>query len=986
MRTSLRPERYSRQQIRVVLKKYKNDIEQLKTALAQLTSQGLSIQSGLPFEESLVIFRSHMMDLKKTHQLSKSSLLEDFEQLKKVFKKIPGEEASAERFADLLNKQSWEAEDFNTLLSDGLIWVEKCHPDNRRKKSSFALNLHYPHLSAILNKKLEPLIRQGGDPTEILARLASDCQIHMKKFLQEEELMGFDDLLKAMWEATASPNFNERVRKCYKAALIDEFQDTDPIQWDIFRRLFLENEGEWGHLYLVGDPKQSIYSFRQADIYTYLSAAEVLGPDSRGYLDTNFRSQPELVKALNSLFDPSFSAGLMKLPRHHSTLSFESVKAGSKALLNPGEDGQGSLHFFYAKNEKKGDAEKKYFLPFIVQEILHLMKQGFHPKQMALLVKDRHQAERLKENLMKWNIPAINQRHIPLAASFAVEAYRELLQASLNPRHQSSLKTALGGPILGWTHEQVILLRDPFFLEKILLKFFELRNTLFQFGIGAFFQQLMGFSFLEEAPLVSARLLSSEGGEDLYQDLLHLTELMAQEESRTNLSPEGLITYLNDLKKDSDEENGVMRRCNPDLDAVQILTIHKSKGLEFDVVFALGLIGRSPEPQTLIPLPDPEGYFSLQVRSTESPDYLAHCEEVDAEKMRQLYVALTRAKLRLYVPAQFEIDPKPIKFGTASPMELFTAILGQPEMDYEQQYARIANGSAANFKAILDPLGEKANITSVFLNETPLSLERYRQEQTIHLIEPKQVLIPGQTEFMFSYTALSKSIKKQDLPFEQLPPHNFFSEIKNPHTLPSGSDTGILLHGLLENIDFNLIADCRSIQEMIPLISPYLFLGRFMEWKEAIASILFHCLHVLLPLQGEKSALCALGSSMMYKEIEFLYPWTIPFNLPEIEQRPGFLKGVIDLIFAYNGKYYLLDWKSNWLGPSRQDYNQMSMEKAMEESHYFLQAALYKEALRRYLHLFDSRPFDEIYGGTFYIFMRGVEASSNENTGIYYLR
>ena len=196
-------------------------------------------------------------------------------------------------------------------------------------------------------EEILPIVDLALHPTKTLMRLARDCQQYAARSLNQEACFSPDKMLRRLQEALDTPEFLQAVRARYRAAIIDEFQDTDPIQWNIFKRVFV---GHVEAMCLVGDPKQSIYAFRSADIYTYLAAAAAVGEEKRQSLDTNYRSTSVLIDALNHLFAAPRGTGWLPLPRHRQMLHVPPVRAGS-ALQADGAH-RGALHFSLCSAER----------------------------------------------------------------------------------------------------------------------------------------------------------------------------------------------------------------------------------------------------------------------------------------------------------------------------------------------------------------------------------------------------------------------------------------------------------------------------------------------------------------------------------------------------------------------------------------------------------------------------------------------------------
>lgn len=742
----------------------------------------------------------------------------------------------------------------------------------------------------------------------VFDQIVQECRTRFQTLSLKKETISPDEILKKMEKALDRPAFVEGVRQKYKAVIVDEFQDTDQIQFTIFEKLFLSSKR--CHLYFVGDPKQSIYGFRNADLYTYLRAAKSFSPESRAYLDTNFRSTPSLVSALNHLF--SLTPDWNYLPKSKELLRFRNVNAGKPENLDI-QDGKGSLHFILAKTSlgrartwPTKDLEEKTLFPFIANEI-GLLKIPY--SEMVVLVKDRYQAFRLQSFFQQYGIPSSIKRTLNLADSNAFQALKDLLLALIS----KNFKAVLGGVLIGWSKEDLIDDAHPFFIQAQ-KKFFILHDIFMNQGFGVFFEKFLETSFKEAEPTVYEKLVSHPDF-SLYLHLRQLAEVVIEEEVKNQSSLEELIYFLEELAQTNPEEEPRLKIREEEENKVAIMTIFASKGLEFEIVFALALASR-------------------QVPQEE--DDIA---ERDAEKMRQLYVALTRAKKRAYVPFLFDTSRKKVTFGSASPIELFAA---RWTVSAEKHYEKLP----LNPEDAL-PFLKNCPATTWAWEEEIHDLQPVQKEiEKITLIPPSPVTMSFPENYLVSFTSLSKKTKKQQLPA-------VLSSEKNMHSLPLGAETGTLIHSIFETIfEKNL----QATLEFKKIIFQKVRRTHLEGWEEIIANKIVHLLR--LPLEG--FCLADLTEGEFMQEMEFLFP-----------AERNMIKGFADLIFHKNGKYYFLDWKSNWLGPADQDYSQENMRKSMEENDYFLQADIYVAALKRYVKLFDNRPFTEIFGGAFYIFLRG---------------
>lgn len=375
IRTELREELFSPEQLILIANESEHSSEKLEKSLLTILNKHLPISPVPDLNGQLLRFKNEIKRLKISLGYDKEKILADFQRLAPNYEKLCDRNrlikldvfAKVETFASLFDKCSWEIQEFDQLIKEGLFLVEALDSEHLKVKAKpiEANQLHYPHLLEDL-KQLDDIIKEARNPNVLLARMAFQCQKLMQLSLSEEERLGFDDLLTMMQKALKNPLFTNAIRQNYKAAIIDEFQDTDPVQWEIFQTLFL-NDTTWGSLYLVGDPKQSIYAFRQADIYTYLAAADAMG--SHATLNTNFRSQPSLVNALNTLFSSSLTPDFISLPRLNSSLAYHPVEPSTipEKIFN---DQRGSIHFCItpiAEESKKIPQdllEQEYLLPF----------------------------------------------------------------------------------------------------------------------------------------------------------------------------------------------------------------------------------------------------------------------------------------------------------------------------------------------------------------------------------------------------------------------------------------------------------------------------------------------------------------------------------------------------------------------------------------------------------------------------------------------
>ena len=591
-------------------------------------------------------------------------------------------------------------EEWDQFISDEDLFLEGIEPSNLKARTKFTGHAPLENL----RKAVLPSLDSARNARHIFQTLSYAWHQERKKLSRLLEKVSPDDLLKMVQERLTEKSFVEQIRKKYQAVIVDEFQDTDPVQWSIFETLFFTDPTK--SVYLVGDPKQSIYAFRSADIYTFLSAAKGFNIEQKAALTTNYRSTQGLLDGLNRLF---CGKPWMDLPK----LGLQLLVPPSKAA----KQGAGELCFMIADGElgmarrwPTPDVEQQFF-SYIIHEI---HQHCLVPSDMAILVKDRYQALRVKNALQSCQIPCVISRGASLGDSIMVDLLLELIEACHGADPLSSVKKVLLGPFVRLPIEE--LTDEAVFQAKAI--FADLSLVWLDSGFSAFLAQFLQTKLWKVA--VFQTLCSSE---DLYDDLMQIVEKMLYIRD-----PHQMSKSLQLLKIEEVDE-----RISAHPHGVQIMTVHASKGLEFETVFALGLASRTP--------------------ADDKPE--EELKELDAEKMRQFYVALTRAKSRLYIPVARELSGKRVALGEASPVELF---LKEP-------------------RPILRHL-------HMFISIKSSSILPYAQSTSAPLVPPLSNHHFFKPFFLQSFTSLAQTSGERKSVTDQ--------------SLPSSAETGIIIHRILE--------------------------------------------------------------------------------------------------------------------------------------------------------------------------------------------
>jgi exodeoxyribonuclease V beta subunit len=807
--------------------------------------------------------------------------------------------------------ESTKIEDF--ILFDSLFF-EVIAPENEKKKALGSLRLHYPDLIATLRKELLPIIEEARNPDSILLKLVSHIAPRILQKLRKYPGVFPYLLLHRMKEALEKPEFVSQIRSRFLVAIVDEFQDTDPKQWHIFKKIFFQTNNSF--LGLIGDPKQSIYSFRGADLSVYLEAKREVGDKACRVLKKNYRSLAPLVHVFNTLFEAE-----------SEVFSFDEPLSYIPSLAIKEEAGEGP-HLIFSLYEESASRskivpslsmEEDKILPFIGSEIVKLALNGACLKDMVILVKDRHQAKRVSSYLYKIGISSVSTRSVSLVDTDCFLLIKQFLQAVYTPLDEGALKSFL-------YHKWVCLPLDKG-MDFWHLQFTSFKELYLKEGIGALMSL---FCSLEEGWILNRFLSAPHLG--LYSDLQKIIQILVDFEAKKGPSLVQLLRYLDNIRwLDPDLSSIVKRELILEEDAVSIMTVHISKGLEFEYVFALGPCCRGQQTPDLIKM------NSEVFRKEKNKELLdVFMKKAAGEKMRLLYVALTRAKKRAYAFCIF--SPSTLELDTASPIELFFAKKLAKDASYDSFLQALFSEDKASVEYLLKDLSQRASIDYIWVDQTIFS--KFVPNKEGKRVPPLRSLNIKETPIDY-------------LSFSKLASYSLSSSKKEEPDLPAGAVVGTVLHEMIEEI--MKVGEFENISSFIEKkcrLTP-------LEGREKDVEKLLLELFRMQILDG--LLVSKISEQPMLEEVEFSFM-----------QGNKQIKGFIDLVFEYKGKIYIIDWKSNFLGNEAKNYEAPSLLKEFMEKSYDLQADIYADALKRYLTAVGIKNFSEVFGGAIYIFLRGA--------------
>ncbi|MFG0407481.1 exodeoxyribonuclease V subunit beta [Pseudomonas sp. FYR_11] len=840
--------------------------------------------------------------------------------------------------------------------------------------------------------------------------------------------MGFDDMLVRLQHALAS-EAGERlaglIREQFPVALIDEFQDTDPVQFGIFERIYQisENRPDTG-LFMIGDPKQAIYAFRGADIYTYLAARRATSGRLHS-LDTNYRSSKAMVAAVNQVFLQAEArqggrGAFLFRSADDNPLPFIEVRAKgrSEQLVINGE-ASAALQCWQLQSEEpvSGSVYRQQLAASCASHIVDLLNGGQQgtaglrnaegelrpclPSDIAILVRDGHEAQ-----LVRAELAARDVRSVYLSDKDSVFAAQEAhdllawLKACAEPDSERLLKAALASLTLGLSLPALDRLnQDERVWEGWVMRFRYYRETWQRQGVLPMLRHLLHDFQLPRT------LIRRSDGERVLTNLLHLAELLQQAAGELD-GEQALIRHLAEhLASSGQAGEDQILRLESDEQLVKVVTIHKSKGLEYPLVYLPFICTSKPVDGSRLPLAwhDPEGHAHLTLTPDQEQIERADDERL-AEDLRLLYVALTRAQHACW------LGVADLKRGNQKTSQLHRSALGY------LLGGGLALASSAQLADWLQALAARCpHIACTGL--PPAQPQVYRMPHAARELLPARKPRRAAAEhwWIASYSALrvgdqtlgADSSQAQQLQDDEVVDVQVLREVPadsgDIHRFPRGPNPGTFLHGLLEwagREGFSLVS--RNPQLIERTVGQRCNRRDWTGWIPTLSQWMQRLLSEALPLPGSGQSV-TLGELCTYQiEMEFWFAsqrvdaeqldrlvarHTHP-GLARPAAQPtllnGMFKGFIDLAFELDGRYYVTDYKSNWLGPDTQAYDALAMEKAILEHRYDLQYVLYLLALHRQLRArLPDYDYDRHVGGALFIFLRGASSSGH---GVYFTK
>lgn len=876
-------------------------------------------------------------------------------------------------------------------------------------------------LPARIDALRDLVARQAGLRSGLLAELRDTVLPEVALRKRRLGLLSHDDVLVRVRDALREPGAGEalaaRLRRRYPFILVDECQDTDPCQWEIFERLHAPNfdgSGDPGlALVLVGDPKQAIYSFRNADIFAYLDARRQAHRRLR--LDQNQRASDALVTGINALLA---RPGAFLLDE----IVFEPARPGSRprdGWCDPEvDDDRRALCLVEAKGTGK-DGRRAAALEAMAAEVARLLggKGGgirardgttatLRAKDIAVLVRRTAEGVLAKAALRRRGIGAVEISRASVFSSDEAAGLLRIIAAVADPADRPALRSALLSTPLGLDATRLTQReRDPLAWATTVEHFMRAQRTWSRLGPVAALRRLLFHDFDAAGGLAADR-----EGERRLTNLRHLLELLgAMPEARDGPARARELVEERMAGERSGDETAELR-LESDADLVQILTIHKSKGLEFPVVFVplawYDAPGGKGAEAVVAHETDPSG-GSRAVLVCGPPDARegdaviglrkrARLER-DAEEVRLTYVAATRASQRLYLFwSDEDKDHGPLEAILGPERRGWIAGMHEahPEVVALLDGERLlADGGGDVVPAPagpeLDARPFDVDIPEPWLERSYTALMRAmvaNPGQSPDLAEPADALRPDHDEWV-----VPVEIDEED--------PAAMARAGMRHGFPAGPRAGTALHAVLEQADPRHPVAIDLVERVLARHGIVADARPVAEWLDTVFGT------PLCDGSGTAFTLRESGPGQVVRELEFTLPAAVgrmagrTRRIIEIvrEAYPvdgtidggsgwhGYLRGFIDLVVEADGRYWVLDWKSNRLGADDQAYTPAAMGAAIARHGYAVQFCLYTLAVHRLLRArMPDYDYERHFGGVFYAFLRGMRGTAG--SGVWFAR
>ena len=909
-----------------------------------------------------------------------------------------------------------------TFLNHPLIQTIKelmqAHQNLQIKIKQFDQYLHY-HIMTEVRQRLPQVLQYANETT----------------FNQQSRILA-QALQGAGHEALAKAVIHR-----YPMLVVDEFQDTNQTQDLILAKIWrCPSHMQEGCLIMVGDPKQAIYGFRGGDVLTYNNAKQDIA--SKGghlyRLADNYRSVPDLVEAVDALFSTQtdFGEGIVYFNAHVDRA--KSPKANQALVENDSKNPNPLRLIGLNEDQKKNEA---WIIAQTIAQLLdqsargltyfeeHDHKKSIRPADIAVLASSNRQLDHIQQTLEQLGLPVNRALNISVFETAAAQEIAALLQAMIEPDDERIVKRALISPLMGYGNDVFDSASNDQQVSTHMLNFRLCREVWQQHGFLAAWQRLT----LQYQVWRSIAQRCGQESERMLIDCRHLIDILSQYSQHMGM--QHLLHWYQLQLGAPLQREWEMQRPLSHAEGIELMTIHKSKGLEFKIVFLMYAnqvkTGNDTQLAHFLVQPEPDGptqrALAINPQQLNDQQRHHHQQRIDGENHRLWYVAVTRASYRVY--AYFY----PIAQSSSPDQHQANGLdywrLSSPQAEQKFQLMPVALAPTIERWSAEPPL--ETDQTSVkSMHAHPLPFKRlYPHGQTSFSAltaseRPTQDLVAAQTEPFAVMDEQDSPTRPQVSWIDRDRPQNV-PIARICAIFPKGIQGGNCLHALLEVLPFrqskfwaddiqrvltaHQIDDGQflSLQQnagIAPTLSenttvlldehPQIQLISDMQhWLQAI-------IHYPLTDQDQNFSLSQIESTHRQSELSFSMSLAERYFdikhishlferhqilLPDLYASGStrFLNGAIDLVFYQAGRYHIADYKSNYLGDQLMDYHQDHLKQSMQHAGYFLQAAIYLVALHRYLRVhLAGYDIHQHLGAAHYLYLRGMHPYQTD-CGVY---
>ncbi|ANZ22647.1 exodeoxyribonuclease V subunit beta [Buchnera aphidicola (Diuraphis noxia)] len=972
--------------IKIIYKYYKDPKQLLKEVKPLLYIKSIKFQKKNFNNETLLVY--HKRNIYKINCFKKiwltyySTILNTIKTLK-INKKIYNQSNISRWVKDITQWSKNDTKDY--ILPNALKYFTKEYLQNNITTETKMQHIFFDKIEKILKKKFSL-------KNIIIFYAIKTIPIILSKEKNKQSLLGFNDLLSILLKNIQKEKYLKNlISKKYPVTFIDEFQDTNIEQYKIFDLIYKNTKKT--ALFLIGDPKQAIYSFRGADIFSYLYVQKKV--KKHYYLDTNWRSSIKMCNSINYLFFQN------KNPFIFKDILFKPVLPcckNSKMDFQIKKISQSSLSFFMPQEKtiniedyqiwiaKQCANEISYWLNGAKNDKVKIItkkgEQTLKSSDIAILIRNEQEAHIIQEELKKLNILSFYSSS--KKSIFHTSEAQELLwilESILEPTNKKLLEQSIATNILNTIFFEIKTQETIKHSYQIIEKLYKYKNIWNTKNI---------FHMIKTIILDYQKCLNDSKVEVKYQNnlnVLHIAELLL-EKFKFFYKKKYLITWLE--KKINNKKLPSYSECIKNFDesqSVKIITIHKSKGLEYPIVWIPFSINFN---KSKLPLYHNKKNFKIFFDIDKNNTSLKKADkERLAEDIRFLYVAITRSILHCSIGIAC-LTKKRKKNTNNSDIHL--SALGYI----------IQNGNPMNYENLMSHLNElkKNNIIEIKQKTIKFKLSEEKKHYFYSIPSPKILNRKINHSYdITSFTTLIQENKSLVYNNDKIIETHFSKKKKlqnynlNIHNFPSGKTSGILIHYILKNLN---ILNKSHLNWFVNILDEY---NISKKWSKTLMSWIYDIINT--PLSNQKIILSQL-KKLYVAELEFFLPIknilcsekinniiksfdSLSVFTPKIFFNPvsEILKGCIDLMFFWDNKYYIIDYKSNWLGSNNRYYSDQCIKKEMIKKRYDLQYQIYTIAINKYLETrIKNYDYKNHFGGVFYIFLRGI--NNQKNNGVFY--